>query len=293
MSTAISFSKRIFALILVLAAGTFLAACESSTSNSNGPGIQPSVQPPQNGPIATTTTVSFSPSANVTVGTPVTVTAATTPASGTITSGTLSIAIAVDSFGNYTSSANAVNWVTLNSATGASCNTQFVPTAAGSYGFRAHYVPQGSGFHESKSPGTDLVVIEVACSGSARLTAELSSASSENPYTFTVTYRVHACQELSNVKLQGGLVAGVQNVSGASSLSTAVLDTKNTKQNAILSWKIPYMADGQEETFSVTYTKKITSFPATITGAWSLKDANGNLLDSYTNPMVFDGTPTP
>jgi hypothetical protein len=78
---------------------------------------------------------------------------------GSLSNGTLTIQAAVDASGNYTSSANAVAWVTIGSAmTGVSGSVQFTASSAGTIGFRAQFDPKGEKFESSTSDDLDVTV---------------------------------------------------------------------------------------------------------------------------------------
>src|SRR6185369_8286128 len=81
--------------------------------------------------------------------------------------GTLRIEQAVDGDGNPTSSALAVDWVSVadvTPGTKATVSFDWVPTATGYFGFRLHFIPNescnGEAYNGIPGPGMDLQVIE-------------------------------------------------------------------------------------------------------------------------------------
>lgn len=108
--------------------------------------------------IATATTL-ISSGTSIMTGNTVNFDAETTAETGTIKKGTLTIEIAVDANNHYTSSANAVDWVTFGTPSqSTTCAATFTPTAPGTYGFRASFDPKGAKFNASTSDVIDVVV---------------------------------------------------------------------------------------------------------------------------------------
>jgi hypothetical protein len=228
-------------------------------------------------PIATVTSVSFSPSSTVTAGTEVTVTASIASANDVV-GGELRLEL----YNDVTLNWDQVAAVTCAAGDDAATYV-FTPGAVGTLNFRAHYVPSGgSGFSQNMSLTAPLTVIEGDCNGDVSLTVDNVSASiSGSNVTYTIDYTVKACVDVNNVKLQGGLTAGVTNPS-----STAGTITQKNK-NYTCTWTIGNMTAGQSESYSVTFTKKMSAGTTNIAGSWSAK---GVLASDGITPTAYNYT---
>jgi hypothetical protein len=111
-------------------------------------------------------------------------------------------------------------------------------------------------------------------------------------YLFTAKYVVKACEDFTNVKTQGGLVAGAYGMT----YDPAPSNVKSTKQNTIINW-INDFAEGETKVYTVTYKLKLkkscTEYP--VTGAWSAKGKDVDNLEvvaGYDNILKYQ-TPCP
>jgi len=212
--------------------------------------------------------------------------------------GTLRIEQAVDGDGNPTSSALAVDWVSVaevTPGTKATVSFDWVPTATGYFGFRLHFIPNescnGEAYNGIPGPGMDLQVIE-SCSGlSVAVTEATATLISGNLYSVHVCFTVNTCGEpYTNVKLQGGLTANADN-------STIVIDPNFPKHTSIRIKNQTAVIAGRAAKFNGIGTACVTfqqtfdgPAPYKVTGAWSVVGTNTSgvtIKSVYTEPVVF------
>ena len=165
--------------------------------------------------------------------------------------------------------------------------------AGSTMGFRGHYVPDGSGYAQSASPGVDLT-ITAACSGAtiAADNAGGSNTSAGTSGTWSFEIKVHACENLTAVSAQGG-------TNGWTSLtsytpSTGDVTEKDNKKSQVLTWTIGSMSAEQDATLDVTVSGTIK--PGTpsgtvlnLSGPWSAvyTDSNGTFKTDYTDEVTI------
>lgn len=159
----------------------------------------------------------------------------------------------------------------------------------GTHTFRLQYIGSGAGceYGTSFSPSLDVVVNQVECEGRLSIAPELvkEEVLGNGNYRFTVQYHVKACEDFTNVKTQGGLIAGCTNV-----VTDGLM--KITKQNTIINWTEPTMPASTNKTYQVIYERKFKGAGVTydITGAWSAKgwDVNGiEVIAGYNNKLQY------
>lgn len=288
-------------------AGAFGAALAVAAVAAVGASVALADQPI---PTTTSLTLSSNPAAD---GDVVTITAHTVITSSGAdvpdTPGSMRIQECIDNVtGNGVPAATCANpavatWTNVATGSPATLVYMFDTTGLGgsTIGFRGHYVPSGgSGYHESKSPAIDLVILAEACTTGATIAADFASgdgnppAGTEADWSFRIT--VHACENLTNVTAQGGTNGWAPATSpGVPSAGTADF-RKEGKGAQIILWKIGNMTAGQTETLLVTVHGKIkpnTSSGTTLflSGPWSTTYTNGDgdtLKSDYTGRVSIE-----
>jgi len=232
-------------------------------------------------PVESILTLTFSDNP-VLLGDEVEITASVSPVPAD--GGKFRIQIALDANDNPTTTANAVNWFTLSEIEGnlASLSHLYTAPMAGIYGFRAHYIPAGSGQKQAQLTN-DLIVIENCVNLNLAPTVSsvlpVTNANGTITATITVNYRLTACENLTKIKLQGGLTAG------STVMNTFPLGVeKNNRNNTVITWDNISINAGQSLDYTVTFTKTFPG-PGTynITGDWSAK--NKDVTAGYNNKL--------
>jgi YVTN family beta-propeller protein len=126
-----------------------------------------------------------------------------------------------------------------------------------------------TGFGQFIAPGS--------CSGSVSLSAYLGGATptpaAGGTYTWTVEFVVHACQAVSNLKVQGG-TNGWTNPASVGTPSIGTASTKMNNKNQVITWNVPSLAAGQTAALTLTIQGSIKPHTQSgtvlgLTGAWA------------------------
>lgn len=222
-----------------------------------------------------------------TVGAAVTVFAEVIPNPG---EGTIRIQRAKDATGNYTTVSLAADWVTIEeesvTTTDNLADYTYTPDATGMYGFRAQYVPKGGSGYGAQMSTANLEVVQ-ACTEKLSLMGEAKATLiSGNLYSIEVIYTVAACENLEDLKLQGGITA--HSAFGTTSPTTASI-RETGKGNAVVTWEGINITGGATKTYKVTFEKELkTAGTHTVTGDWSVKgyDASGNIVEGHKEALT-------
>lgn len=250
-------------------------------------------------PASTTSTISFSANP-VAVGDDVTVTANVTVA----TAGTMMLEQLVDGTTLLPTSCGTPGATYLNMTTvglPSTASGKAYTAVAGSFGYRAHYVPGGGGgglFHESMSPCTNLVVSQSTGCAGGLLIAALQSSGTDLPvagttWTGSFTIRISNCSPnvAPAVKSQGGTSAWTTVQSTSADLNTTVGVRKATGGgNQVLLWTIGDMAPQQVDNLVVNLSGKVKAGTPSgtvlnINGGWSVSSTG--ITSSYTDPLTI------
>lgn len=156
--------------------------------------------------------------------------------------------------------------------------TEITKNEAGTYEYRAHYIPKGgTGYAQAQSIGS-VTFIEAACLES-ELKGELISSNKYDTYTeYTVRYTFKSCTTINDAKIQGGLTAFTEFVSAVdgNNVEAKEEDTAigNDKSNSKISWQLGNIASGYGNTFTITFKNIKKNQEGEITGEWSVKGTN-------------------
>jgi hypothetical protein len=263
-------------------------------------------------------------------GTPDVYVQATVTSSGSpVPCGKAQISIATDATGKPTSSGSAACWVNITGSGGVDLDSngqacfpvdldnlaalglncmmmplQNVTCPTGPIGFQIHFVPSmGCNFHENFSPGTDLTIncAGGVCGSNTNFTIgyELSSGPG-NPcpgstHCWTYIMKVQNCTatDLTNVKIQGGLAAWINQSQTQVSSDVApmpIVYQPGRSNNRIVQW-IGNIPQGTEVNITVTVCGTVSRHCDTVmglSGNWSATgtDANGNTVTTgYTGTV--------
>ncbi|NDK56745.1 hypothetical protein [Pontibacter fetidus] len=275
-------SKTIYLPLLVLL-GAFTACSPDSEEVSPSASLSQGAKTKPAAAAKESLTLSLSFSDNpVKVGSEVTVTAVVMPNPN---EGVIRIQRAVDALGNYTTVALATDWLTVDeetvTTTDAMASYTYTPDAVGMFGFRSHYIPKGGSGYGATMSTADLEVI-AACTGKLTFTGEAKATQlSGNLYRIEATYTLAACEDFTNLKLQGGNTAHTTYVE-AIPIATAARETGNG--NVVTTWEGINMTGGTTRTYKVIFDKELKSAGThTVTGDWSVKgtDASGAPIEMH------------
>lgn len=283
-----------------------MLACEKNESGTE----DPSLSSTKGGPIeslgapakpAPTMTMSIDP-APALVGEDIAITVGVEYEGNPVNCGTLRLQKATDGNGNpVPTTYSAITWVEEVSfdAPGGVYVMVGGYGSPGLYGWRLFYQSTGPGCSYENLTGDnqalkmDVQVVEGNCAEPLTITPYLVKVSSEDGivFTFETKWVVKACEEFTNLKTQGGLVAKAKVIS----TSPAASNIKVTKQNTIINWIEPAVHPGDEfeyiAVYELTLKNVCTEYP--ITGDWSAKawwevtktvddfDAEGNPIGSH------------
>lgn len=233
----------------------------------------------------TTTTIQFSPSGTVTVGTIASALGTTVkdnPGSPAVTNGSLTLMEAVDISGNYTSCSLQDHFTAVGGPTGVDGNGQATftldTTVAGTFGYVMHYTAGPGNNNSDSSPCADFTV-NPACTG-VTISTDLASGNGTplagGTYTWDVRIRLDACANATNLKAQGGTNGWATNsITGSNNPSTGDYVIQSHKRNQVITWTIDSLGSGQNATLDVTIEGTIK--PGTksgtvlgLTGPWSV-----------------------
>ncbi|GGG06902.1 hypothetical protein [Pontibacter amylolyticus] len=158
---------------------------------------------------------------------------------------------------------------------------EFTSNVAGTFEFRAHYIPNGNnGFSNTFKSGT--VTFTADCVQGMTATVVEKELIGGNMYRLKVAFTLTTCEAYSNVHIQGGLTAKVSNVS-VSENGNVRKHTNN--DNYTIFWDETSLAKGTK-TYYVTFEKEIKG-AETVTGNWSAKTPDGFMVAS-TEGAYFD-----
>lgn len=246
-------------------------------------------------PISTTSSIGFTANP-VTVGDVVTVTASITP---TITdTGVLRLdqyfvaglpAPCATPGGSFTTVASVAT-VPFSSV------DQLANTSSpGSFGYRAHFVPQGgSAFHESQSACVDLVVNPTLCTGLQISAINAFGTNLASPPLFSGGFKIIVTNCGPNtargVTAQGGTSAWTTATVLPPSTGSVGLRKATGGGNQILLWTLGDMAPGQVAELQINLTGPIkpntpNGTVLTINGAWSA--TSGGAKSNYTDQITI------
>jgi hypothetical protein len=235
-------------------------------------------------PAGTTTTITLRPAGTV-------VQYSSADAIGTVTSngkpvtvGRLELQRAVDGDGNPTSCKAAADYLSgtpIAVDDNGSAMFSLDTTVLGTFGYRIHYIPGEhipgeQSYGTSFSPCADLTVTPPPCSG-VQISAYLASGDGNPPagttQTWTVEIKVHACEDATGLKVQGGTNGWATNWVGTP--STGVFDVRFNNRNQVITWNMESLAADQDATLPlmVTGTIKPNTPSGTILrllGPWSV-----------------------
>lgn len=230
-------------------------------------------------PAPTTTTIVISPS-TVSAGDLANATGQTkiTSSGATVAIGKLELQSAQDGALLPTSCSGQTNFAsgTPTNVDGTGSATFSLNTnAVGTFGYRTHYT-QGSTYGTSKSPCVDLTVSAVDCSG-VNISADLATGNGTPeagiPQTWTVRMKVHACDDATGLKVQGGTNGWATNT--VLSASPGSYSIKNNKKNQVITWNMDSLNAGQDAdlVLQIDGTIKAGTPSGTVlglTGPWSV-----------------------
>jgi hypothetical protein len=250
-----------------------------------------------NGAISVDETITFSKNP-VTINEAVTITTSISSVSGVPSCGEVRLERALDALGSPTSSLSAVTWETIKTFS-PSFETgvlpfEYTPTADGTFGFRAHYVPTGGANQcdaakYNGAPGVAMdLIVATTCVKSLAPTLTSATLIEGSTYQFTVTYTLNDCGEGVIGKLQGGLTNGARLVSSTSPVGPGT--PKTTNGNTVVTW-----SNVGAGSYSLTFTKTLKGAgdnpdgSYNLTGAWSFKLADGTTYpNGYTPRVTFN-----
>jgi len=233
-------------------------------------------------PANTTTSITLSPGGSVVqfstasaIGTTV-VTSSNAP----VTAGNLELQQAADVNGNRTSCSSATQYLPgTPTPVGTDGSATFLldTSVLGTFGYRIHYTNAGGGFANSFSDCADLTVTPSPCSG-VQISADFASGNGNppagTPQTWTVEIKVHACEDATGLKAQGGSNAWATTLFGLPSVGD--LSLKSTgKNNQVATWTMSSLDAGQDATLLLNITGTIKAKTASgtvlgLTGPWSV-----------------------
>ncbi len=249
-----------------------------------------------NGAISVDETIAFSVNP-ATTGVPLTITTTISSVSGVPTCGELRLEQALDANGSPTSSLSAVTWETVEEFAPAAFATgevaySYTPTMAGTFGFRAHYVPTGGAnkCDDAKYTGAPGVAMDLVvgseCVKSLAPTLTSATELGGGKYRFVVTYTLNDCGEGVTGKLQGGLTAGSTLESASPSGYVVSANAKST----VVSW-----SGVGAGSYTLTFTKTLKGTTGdnpdgsfNLTGAWSFKIDGVTYPNGYTPRVTFN-----
>jgi hypothetical protein len=202
-----------------------------------------------------------------------------TSSNAPVTAGNLELQQAADGEGKPTSCALKTQFLsgTPTSVDGNGSATFPLDTSVlGTLGYRIHYT-DGNDFQTSFSPCADLTVTPPPCSGvqiSADLAAGDGTPSAGTAQTWTVEIKVHACEDATGLKAQGGSNAWATTSVGDPSTGDVSLK-KTGKNNVVTTWTMDSLGKGQDATLLLTINGTIKPNTASgtvlgLTGPWSV-----------------------
>ena len=130
--------------------------------------------------------------------------------------------------------------------------------------------------HEIHKELLAIVTVREACTSGMTLSMIGTSATTplgDNKYETSFTYKLTACQAVSGVKVQGGLIAGVNSYKTESSLGIRALK-KSTGNSTVLYWEGINLSASSSATFKVTYVYEkslVCGYQNVLNGTWSAK----------------------
>lgn len=158
--------------------------------------------------------------------------------------------------------------------------TEITKNEAGTYEYRAHYVPKGgSGYAQAQAFGS-VTFVEAECNQGMTATVTNATRLEGNNYRITVAFTLNTCESYSDVHIQGGLTAKVSNVS-----TNGTIRKQTNNDNYIVFWDEASLAKGTK-TYYITFDKEIKG-AGDVTGDWSAKLADETVVAS-TEGAYFD-----
>jgi hypothetical protein len=177
-----------------------------------------------------------------------------------VTGGRLELQRAVDSYGNPTSCTAPAGYLSgtpIDVDANGSATFSLDTTVPGTFGYRIHYVPGQAPYKTSFSPCADLTVTPL-CSG-VQISADLASGDGNPPagttQTWQVEIKVHACEDATGLKVQGGTNGWATNSVGTP--STGVVTVRLNNKNQVITWNMESLAAGEDATLTLTVTGTI------------------------------------
>jgi hypothetical protein len=191
----------------------------------------------------------------------------------------------------------------LNTDASGNVSVAFDPEALGIPAMGGYEIEAKSGrttdFKSSSTPRVEFAITAASCGNPFTLVLTDVSGSGEllvstkqvtNQETWTLTYTVKACTPIvAGTKVQGGVVGWVTYLGNHVSVGEAVASAKN--KNTVITWILPALAAGDEETITVSIQGSSRSLGTQfLSGAWS---AVYQTVDELNNVDPETGLPAP